>query len=161
MRLHTPNGVHARFIDRALARKMRAVGFVTIRLGLETADPRGSWSGAGKVDERSFGRAAQALRSAGFSAREMAAYVLIARPGQRPEDALALARIAQQHGVSVRTAQFSPVPGTVEFEAAVAAGYVTRDADPLLHNNSAYPCEHRDVWEALKREILEGNRRLQ
>jgi hypothetical protein len=72
-----------------------------------------------------------------------------------------MARIAQRHGVSVRTAQFSPVPGTVEFNAAVAAGHLTRDADPLLHNNSAYPCEHRDIWEALKREIHEGNRRLQ
>ena len=33
VRFHTPNGLHARFIDLPLARKMRRAGFVTIRLG--------------------------------------------------------------------------------------------------------------------------------
>jgi radical SAM superfamily enzyme YgiQ (UPF0313 family) len=160
VRFHTPNGLHARFIDRALARQMRDVGFVTVRLGLEPVAPWGSLRDKGKVDERSFAQAVEALFAARFSAREVAAYVLIARPGQSLDDARSTARFAQGLGVPVKTAQYSPVPGTHEFGEAVAAGYLPEDADPLLHNNSLYACEHAEQWEALKREIGEANRRL-
>jgi hypothetical protein len=101
-----------------------------------------------------------ALWSAGYSAREVAAYVLIGRPGQDVAGARATAAYAQGLGVPVHTAQYSPIPGTREWEAAVAAGHLPADADPLLHNNSAYPCGEADAWEALKVEIRAGNRAL-
>ncbi len=160
VRLHTPNGVHARFIDRELAQKMRQAGFVTLRLGLETTAPDGSLHDAGKVDRDSFAHAVEALFEAGFTARELSAYVLIARPGQSLAAARANSCFAQSLGVPVRTAQFSPVPGTAEFDKAVALGYIAEDADPLLHNNSLYPCGASAAWEQLKREIREGNRGL-
>lgn len=160
VRLHAPNGLHARFINHELAQKMRQAGFVTLRLGLDTASPDGSLRDAGKVDEHSFAQAAEALFTAGFTAREVSAYVLIARPGQSLEAALASARFAQSLGVPVRTAQFSPVPGTAEFDEAVQLGCILPDADPLLHNGSVYPCGRAAAWETLKREIGEGNLEL-
>ena len=69
VRFHTPNGLHARYLDRPLARLMRRAGFATVRLGLESADP-------------------------------------------------------------------------------------------LLHNNSIYPCGHAEEWEALKARIRAANRAL-
>jgi hypothetical protein len=160
VRLHTPNGVHARFIDRELAHKMRQAGFVTLRLGLETTAPDGSLHDAGKVDRDSFAHAVEALFEAGFPAREVSAYVLIARPGQSLEAGRANARFAHSLGVPVRTAQFSPVPGTAEFDTAVRLGCMAPDADPLLHNNSLYPCGDAAAWEQLKREIRDHNRSL-
>ena len=160
VRFHTPNGLHARFIDRRLARQMRRAGFVTIRLGLETADPDEQWRDGGKVDEASFAQAVHALFEAGFSPRNVAAYVLIGRPGQSLAKARATVAFAHRLGVQVRSAQFAPIPGTVEWRAAVTAGWITADADPLLHNNSIYPCADPQAWEKLKQEIHDGNRAL-
>jgi radical SAM superfamily enzyme YgiQ (UPF0313 family) len=163
-RFHTPNGLHARYIDRALARAMRQAGFVTLRLGLETADPGEQHRDGNKVDRDLFVRAVEALWAVGFTAREVAAYVLVGRPGQDVETVRATVAYAQRLGVQVRIAQFSPIPGTREWEAAVAAGDISADADPLLHNNSLYPCANActdaGAWEALKVQIREGNRAL-
>ncbi len=162
-RLHTPNGLHARLIDRPLARKMKQAGFVTLRLGLETADPDAQQRDGGKVDGASFERAARALFEAGFAADQLAAYVLIARPGQRVESAWDTATYAHRLGVPVLPAEFSPIPGTADWQQAVDLGLLSADADPLLHNNSIYPCapypEQKVAWESLKREIRHANRR--
>jgi radical SAM superfamily enzyme YgiQ (UPF0313 family) len=163
-RFHTPNGLHARYINRDLARKMHRAGFVTLRLGLETADPDEQRRDGDKVDRDLFARAVEALWAAGFTAREVAAYVLIGRPGQDVEAVRTTVAYAHQLGIQVRAAQFSPIPGTREWTAAVAAGDIPADADPLLHNNSVYPCAnacvHAGAWEALKVQIREGNRAL-
>jgi radical SAM family protein/B12 binding protein len=177
VRFHTPNGLHARFIDRPLACKMRRAGFVTLRLGLESADPAQQARDGGKVDDAVFGRAVEALFHAGYSAREVAAYVLAGRPGQAVEDVRATVSFAHRLGVPVSIAQFSPIPGTGEWGAAVdagraahlhrtqvqvssSAGQIVPGADPLLHNNSIYPCGGAQAWEAFKQEVREGNRGL-
>jgi radical SAM superfamily enzyme YgiQ (UPF0313 family) len=157
VRFHTPNGLHARFIDRPLAFKMRQAGFVSLRLGLETADPAQQARDGYKVDDEAFARAVEALFAAGFSAREVAAYVLAGRPGQHVEDVRATVRFAHRLGVPVHIAQFSPIPGTAEWDVAVEMGCIVPDADPLLHNNSTYPCGDASAWEALKVEVREGN----
>jgi len=160
VRFHTPNGLHARFIDRHLALKMRRAGFVTIRLGLETADPDDQWRDGGKVDDATFAQAAGVLFEAGFSAREVAAYVLIGRPSQDVEKTRATVAFAHRLGIQVRSAQFSPIPGTAEWQVALAVGCLAPDADPLLHNNSIYPCADAGVWEGVKQQIHEGNHAL-
>ncbi len=160
VRFHTPNGVHARFIDRPVAHKMRRAGFVTVRLGLETADPGDQSRDGGKIDDAAFARAVAALFEAGFSGREVAAYVLIGRPGQGVEKVRATVAFAHRLGIQVRSAQFSPIPGTAEWGAAVAAGCVAADADPLRHNNSIYPCADAQAWEEVKQHISESNHAL-
>ena len=161
VRFHTPNGLHARFVDRPLAHKMRRAGFVTLFLGLESADPAQQARDGGKVDDEVFARAVEALFHAGYSAREVAAYVLVGRPGQTVEDVRATVSFAHRLGVPVSIAQFSPIPGTAEWGAAVAAGLIANGADPLLHNNSIYPCGSAQAWEAFKQQVREGNRALQ
>jgi radical SAM superfamily enzyme YgiQ (UPF0313 family) len=160
VRFHTPNGLHARYLDRPLARLMRRAGFVTVRLGLETADPAQQAYDGAKVDDDAFAHAAEALYAAGFTPREVGAYVLIARPEQQLRDVEATVAFAHRLRVPVYPAQFSPIPGTLEAEAAVAAGCLPADADPLLHNNSIYPCGNAADWEALKARIHAANRAL-
>ena len=172
VRFHTPNGLHPRFIDRALADKMRRAGFITIRLGLETIDPAEGRRDGGKVDEASFAQAVGALFAAGFSAREVAAYVLVGRPSpvalppsrsatEQAKQSLEMVRatvaFAHRLGIQVRAAEFSPVPGTVEWQTAIAAGCIPLDADPLWHNNSIYPCADARALEELKQQIRDGN----
>jgi hypothetical protein len=167
VRFHTPNGLHARFIDRRLAAKMRQAGFVTIRLGLETIDPWEEMRDGGKVDEASFGQAVESLFAAGFTARDVAAYVLVGRPlhpgetnAQRLETMHATIAFAHRIGVQVHIAEFSPVPGTAEWEAAIAAGCIASDADPLLHNRALYPCADGVALDELKRRVRSGNQAL-
>jgi hypothetical protein len=167
VRFHTPNGLHARFIDRSLAAKMCQAGFVTIRLGLETIEPQEGMRDGGKVDEASFGQAVESLFAAGFTARDVAAYVLVGRPlapgetdAHRIETMHATVAFAHRLGIQVRIAEFSPVPGTVEWQAAVAAGCVAGDADPLLHNKALYPCADGVALEELKRQVGAGNQAL-
>jgi hypothetical protein len=112
------------------------------------------------VDEASFTRAVEALLEAGFAADQVAAYVLIGRPGQRVDQVRATVAYAHRLGIPVRPAQFTPIPGTVEWQAAVAAGHIAADADPLLHNNSIYPCADLQAWEAVKEQIRQGNHAL-
>ena len=42
-------------------------------------------------------------------------------------------------GAKVRLASYSPIPGTADWEKAVALGLIADDADPLLHNNTIVP----------------------
>jgi radical SAM superfamily enzyme YgiQ (UPF0313 family) len=160
VRFHTPNGLHARFIDRTLARKMRRAGFVTLRLGLETADPAQQARDGNKVWNEAFASAVDALLDEGFSPGQVAAYVLAGRPGQTVDSVRATVAFAQGLGIAVLLAQFSPIPGTVEWDVAVERGDISPDADPLLHNNSTYPCGGAEVWEAFKVEVRTGNRAL-
>lgn len=160
VRFHTPNGLHARYIDQPLAEKMRRAGFVTIRLGLETIDPEEEKRDGGKVDEVAFSHAVEALKATGFTAREVAAYVLVGRPGQTLEKVRATVAFAHSLGIQVHAAEFSPVPGTAEWRNAVNAGYIPADADPLLHNNSIYPCADAQAMEELKQQIRMGNQAL-
>ena len=160
VRLHAPNGLHARYVTGPLAKMMRRAGFVTVRLGLESADPAQQRQDGSKVDDAVFARAVDALLGAGFAARDLGAYVLAGRPNQRVEDVQATAVFAQGLGIPVYLAQFSPIPGTVEWGRAVESGCLAADADPLLHNNSLYPCGEMEAWEKLKGEIRAGNRRI-
>jgi len=52
------------------------------------------------------------------------------------------------------------IPGTVEWQAAITAGWTTAGADPLLHNNSIYPCADPRAWEEVKQQMREGNHAL-
>lgn len=167
VRFHTPNGVHARYITDKLAALMREAGFVTIRLGLETVDPERCQSDGGKVSPDDVETAVRALRRAGFAGRDIAAYVLVGRPPadsksmwSETESARKAAEFAHHLGIRVFVAEFSPVPGTVEWQRAVAAGLISADDDPLLHNRAVFPCSSRETIEALKREIWAGNQRL-
>ena len=160
VRFHTPNGLHARYLDRPLARLMRRAGFVTVRLGLETADPAQQAHDGTKVDDEAFAHAVEALYAAGFTPREVGAYVLIARPGQQVRDVEETVAFAHRLRVPVYPAEFSPIPGTPEGEAAVTAGCLPPDADPLLHNNSIYPCGNAAEWEALKTRVRAANHAL-
>jgi len=137
-RFHTPNGLHARMIDAELARLMREAGFVTIRLSLETVSREGQASWDHKVRYDEFLAAVAYLKSAGFSAENLGAYVMAGTPDESPSDPLSAIAAAHAAGVGVRLAEYSPIPGTADFERARAAAAVDI-TEPLLQNNTVAP----------------------
>jgi len=136
---HTPNGLQAKFIDATAAELMWRAGFKTIRLAYESGDEERQRDMSKKVDNQSFARAVRHLQGAGFGPAELDAYVMMALPGQSLDEVLRSMAFVHSLGVGIRLAAFSPIPGTKDFERAVAQGQLAVDVDPLLTNNSVLP----------------------
>ena len=86
IRLHAPNGIHARMINKEIAYKMYQAGVETIRLGFETVDPRVQSKTGGKITNIEFKKAVNYLLEAGFKRSQIGAYLLIGLPGQNLQE---------------------------------------------------------------------------
>jgi hypothetical protein len=163
-RFHTPNGLHVNCIDETLATKMYKAGFKTIRLGLETSDALEQLRGGAKVTNEGFRQAVQNLKTAGFQAGEVTAYILLGLPGQPPKEVMESVAFVHECGIPARIALYSLIPGTVEWERAVQQWGFDAQADPLLHNNSIYPFPWNQAtfedFEEVRARALAGNRAL-
>jgi radical SAM superfamily enzyme YgiQ (UPF0313 family) len=152
VRLHTPNALHIREITRPLARLMFRAGFHTIRLGLETTAFEGRQTMDRKVTEAEFVRTVEHLKAAGFSGRQVGAYLLAGLPGQNftgVEDSIA---VVKQAGVTPVIAHYTPIPRTPMWNAAVAASRYDLASDPIFTNNAIFPCQSETFsWEVLMR----------
>lgn len=143
VRLHSPNGLHAREVTPTVARAMKAGGMETVRLSLETASEARQRDFSSKVTREEFRRATDALFDAGYAPSKLGAYILAGLPGQTAGEAYDTAGFALECGVPVKPALFSPVPGTVEYARAVAAGMIAPGGDPLMQNNTLRTL---DLW---------------
>lgn len=163
-RFHTPNGLHARYIDPALAAKMHQAGFTTIRLGLETADALEQRRTGPKVNNEDFRAAVHNLRAAGFRAQQITAYVLMGLPGQQAGEVMDSVDFVHECGAQVQITLYSLIPGTLEWERAVHEGHIEAGADPLLHNDSIYPFPWSQAsledFERAKARATAGNQAL-
>ncbi len=154
-RFHTPNGLHARYVTERLARLFKVCGFVEPRLGFESQDAFRQMATGGKVSNDELGRAIQALVSAGYSSFQIGVNILIGLPGQRASEIEDSIHFANKFKVRVHLEEYSPVPGTDYFKRCGIPG----DADPLIHNNSAFPLHSSDKQAEFKR-LKELNQKL-
>jgi len=138
-RFHTPNAVHARWLNESLARLMFKVGFKTIRIGLETSDRERQRSTGNKITSEEFRETVKNLKAAGYAKEDIGVYVLIGLPGQPLEEMFESVQYVRDCGATAKPAVYSPIPGTEEWRKAVEEFDLDPDADPLLHNNSIYP----------------------
>jgi len=139
LRLHSPNGLFAKYIDRRLAELMYKSGFKTIRISFETSNEQRRKDMYSKVTNEAMIQAVQNLVAAGYKAAELEAYVLMGLPEQSLEEVIASIIFVNNLGVQVKLASFSPIPGTLEYQRAVEKGLIPEDIDPLLSNKSIYP----------------------
>lgn len=139
LKLHTPNGLSPRMMTSELAFLMKEAGFITVRLSLETADPKRQKAIGGKVANEDFERALRFLSDAGFAREGIEVYLMMGLPGQRLREVVESIVYVNSLGAKVRLASYSPIPGTADWKKAVALGLIADDADPLLHNNTIVP----------------------
>jgi radical SAM superfamily enzyme YgiQ (UPF0313 family) len=151
-RLHAPNGLHCRGITEEVAHLMRQVGFSTIRLGLETASSERQVATGGKVSNEEFHAAVQHLHRAGYPPEEIGTYILAGLPGQERTEVEETIRFVQECGARPYLAEYSPIPGTPQWEEAVRASPFDLSGEPLFHNNTILPCR----WEGLDWEDLQA-----
>ena len=157
VRFHTPNGFHAREIDRELARLLVQAGFKTLRLSFETANPERLRDMSNKVTLDDLARAAEALENAGFPRKQVEVYVLVGLPEQTAEEMMHSVLLVHQLGVKIRLAQFSPIPGTVEWKRAEKIGLIDEKTDLLWTNNTVFGYRvgenHRKHLEVMARLV--------
>jgi radical SAM superfamily enzyme YgiQ (UPF0313 family) len=139
-RFHAPNSLFASMITPQVADAMMAMGFETIRISLESASTErlSAWNRRHVLPDH-FEPAMAALRGAGFRPDQIGVYILCAAPGQGIEEVQNAIRFVREHGGTPRLAEYSPIPGTPEYELARAASGLPLDDEPLFHNNTIYP----------------------
>ncbi len=150
VRFHTPNAMHIREINGALARLMLRAGFHTIRLGLETTAFDSRQDMDRKVTEDEFLRAVRHFKDAGFHPDQVGAYLLAGLPGQDVAGVEESIRVVKKAGVTPVIAHYTPIPHTPMWKDAVATSRYDLTADPIFTNNAIFPCRSETFsWEAL------------
>ncbi len=150
LRLHTPNALHVRNISPNTAMLMRQAGMKTVRLGLETAEFEGRDMDR-KVCAQEFTQAAAYLREAGFSPKQLGAYLLAGLPNQDPAEVEASIDIVKAADITPIIAYYSPIYGTKMWDAAKAASRYNLESDPVFTNNAVMPCQPAFSWELAAR----------
>ena len=152
VRFHTPNALHVREVTPVIARLMRASGFDSIRLGVETAafEERGHLDK--KITKGEFFRCIRAFKNAGFHRNQIGAYILVGLPGQSIVDVADTIQAVKSAGVLPIMAYYTPIPHTALWEEATASSRYDLASDPIFTNNAILPCQKEPfAWETLKR----------
>jgi radical SAM superfamily enzyme YgiQ (UPF0313 family) len=152
VRFHTPNALHVREINQAVADLMYRSGFKTIRLGLETAAFAHRNTLDSKVTAKEFSKAVDHLKAAGFNKEQVGAYLLWGLPGQTLEEVEASIEIVKQSGITPVIAHYTPIPHTQLWPQAKAASRYDLEADPVFTNNAVMPCSKEPFsWSVITR----------
>lgn len=130
---HTPNGLNIKFITPPLAKLLKKAGVIQPRLGLETIAENEKKLHS-KTNIHDFLKAFQTLKQAGYHSSEIGVNIMIGLPESRLEDVEKSIEFAGSIGSKIFLEEYSPVPGT---KAYLNTG-LSIDADPLMHNNTAY-----------------------
>ncbi|NTV84754.1 MAG: B12-binding domain-containing radical SAM protein, partial [Bacteroidales bacterium] len=170
LRFHTPNGLHARQIDQEMAKWFRLSGFTTIRLSFETADSKRLADMKNKVTPADLSEAVKNLEQAGYSRKQLEAYVMMGLPHQSFQEICDSLIFVHSLGIKIRLASFSPIPGTIDHDRAVKDGLFPAEADPLLTNKTIFPLFRttaayeqfqriRQLVRAMNESVEQGSRR--
>jgi radical SAM superfamily enzyme YgiQ (UPF0313 family) len=164
LRFHTPNGLHAACVSPRTASLMRAAGFKTLRLSLETVDARHQAETGGKVTVAAFERAVESFKQAGYAGSDIGVYLMYGLAGQAWPEVEAGVAYLRRLQVRIQLAEYSPIPGTPMWRAWEEDGRMPADLDPLWANNTVFAWKYAgyapEAVAALKLEVKAHNRRL-
>jgi radical SAM superfamily enzyme YgiQ (UPF0313 family) len=134
--LHTPNALHANLITPQLAELMTEAGFKTFYLGYESSSETFHRETGGKIVPNRLKSAVESLISCGFPRKNITAYAILGHPQTDLQQLADTMHFANDLGIHVTLADFSPIPGTPDGE--LCRKYVDLD-EPLNHNKTAFP----------------------
>ena len=137
-RFHTPNGLHARLVTREVAHYFKRCGFKTIRLSLESSWPERQQSTGAKVTNDALVEAVNNLLKAGIDREHIGVYLLCGLPDQDAREVADSIRFVKKLEVRPYLAEFSPIPGTPEWERLLRTRTISQDMDPLYTNNTLF-----------------------
>lgn len=151
LRFHTPNAIHIKEVNAEIAKLMYRAGFKTIRLGLESADISIHHALDNKVETGEFEKAVSHLLDAGFSRKDIGAYILIGLPGQPADSVIRSLDFVDRTGAIPYLSNYSPIPHTSLWNDAVKSSKYDIASEPLYHNNTLLPCWDKSQKKKLPR----------
>jgi radical SAM superfamily enzyme YgiQ (UPF0313 family) len=151
LRFHCPNGLHITYIDKTIAGLLYKAGFKTIRLGLETSNTKLHRDLGKKFSKAEFERAVSQLKKAGFTTNQIGAYILMGLPGQTYDQVAETITYIGKADAMPYLSEYSPIPFTEMWKEAVEVSRFDLESDPLLHNNTLFPCWNGDVFKEVSR----------
>ncbi len=138
LRLHTPNGLHARFLDEELAALMKKSGFKTIRLSLETIDKERQKKTGAKVSNEDLVKAVTYLKRNGYKKENIGVYLMYGLPNQGLDEVEEGIKFLKKLDVRINLTEFSPIRGTGAWDDLLLNKTITDNIDPLLTNNTVF-----------------------
>ena len=149
-RFHTPNALHARYIDREVAMWLKRANFATLRLGVETAAP-GKRTVGRKTPGRRTGSSPELPQGSGLPPGGHWRLPPHRPAGQTDEEVAASIHRVRELGSTPVLALYSPISGTKLWPEALAASPYGLEHEPLYHNNSLFPCWPAFSWKRYTR----------
>lgn len=151
--MHTPNGLHVRQIDQKCAELLYSRNFKTIRLSLESIDPKVMHDSSDKVARTEYSNAVKNLHEAGYTDKDCETYILVGLPDQDIQSVKDTISFVKDCGAVPKLAEYSPIPKTVYFEELAQKIPLLR-TEPLLQNNTVY-CSYfsKDINPDLLQEL--------
>ncbi|WP_456400427.1 B12-binding domain-containing radical SAM protein [Mesoaciditoga sp.] len=156
MNYHLPNGIHAKLLDEETAMLLKEKNFKTIRIGYETSDVELQRKTGGKVSNEAFYNAVNLLKRAGFTEKEVGAYLIVGLPGQSFESALTDVKRVVEAGVKPVINEYTLIPGSIDWKIAVNERLIDENVDPLLLNNSLMGYWWKGSMGIEKIQLLKG-----
>ncbi len=136
---HTPNGLHAKYMDEELADLFKKANFRDLRLSLETSDEELQEFTGGKVTNNDLKKALRNLREAGFGKNDLGVYILIGAGWLDIDKTMKDILFINSLGAKAILASYSPIPGTKDYKMLLKSGIIEKGMDPLWHNKSIFP----------------------
>jgi hypothetical protein len=135
VRLHTPNGLHLKYITAPLLEKMQRAGFTTLRFGYESGAFKHRHFTGGKADGALLGEKLRLVSQ--FEFKDTGVYVMGGLPGSSPAEMADEIHSIASYGTKVKPVFLSPVPGTELFHAYLSR-FPALATDPLWHNDTFF-----------------------
>jgi radical SAM superfamily enzyme YgiQ (UPF0313 family) len=136
---------------------MKRAGFESIRIGLESSSDEFHSRTGGKTHIQDFVSAVENLSNAGFSQRQIGAYLLVGLPCQTRASIEHDVDRVLNTGAYPKLAEYSPIPGTQMWPDALKVSKYPIDEEPLFQNCSLLPVGEPEVdsafLQALRKRI--------
>ena len=140
LEFHTPNALHIQKITPELADLLYQAGFRTVRLGIETTDfSNRQWDQ--KIAPGHITEAVRNLQNAGFTQKELGAYLLAGLPDQKWEDVYTSIQEIGDIGIMPIPTYYTPIPHTQMWPQAKKSSRYPLASDPIFTNNAILPCQ--------------------
>ena len=98
-----------------------------------------------KVTNDELENAMNLLENAGYNRSDIGVYVMMGLPDQDIDEVIESVDFVHGLGAKIKMASFSPIPGTAEWEKAIADGTWSEEDDLLLTNTSIFPLWSRTI----------------
>ena len=143
---HTPNGLHARFLDQELADLMFNAKFIQPRFSLETSNTLEQKNSNNKVSNSEYERTIKYLNNAEYKKGEYITYLLIGMPGQNIENIKESIKYVHNLGSRISLSEYSPIPYTKDWQTLPNE----LKQDPLTQNNTYFMTLNKDYDKLMK-----------